>query len=255
MTEEETRSSDDAPGSGRLVLIAVIVIAVIAGIVAVIALSGDDADEAADSVEVDQTPPATGTAEPTATEPAGTEPVGTEPPGTEPPATEPPATEPPATEPPATDPPEQPKNLRFTIDGIDDGGTIPQRFTCDGPNDVPILTVNVVPKDAQQLALIVDDPDAPGMPFVHWVIYGIAPATTEISDGQPEFTYGLNDVQLLDWFGPCPPPGDGPHEYIFTLTALTDALVLDPGLDGRQLASAIEGVTLSSAELRASYER
>lgn len=253
-----TDGSGDPPGGGsaRTWLIVLGGLLALGAVVAIaVAVSGGDSEDSATTeVAASAAPdsePDTSAAE---TNPPETSPPETEPPETEPPETSPPETEPPETEPPATEPPDN--GLEFTIDEIEDGGVVPQPFTCDGVNQAPLVMVNSIPDNTQQLAFVVDDPDAPSAdPFVHWVVYGIPPATTTITDGVDEFTYGLNDVQLLDWFGPCPPPGDGPHRYSFTLYSLTGALQLDPGLDGRQLFDAIEPLIQAETELVATYER
>jgi len=108
-------------------------------------------------------------------------------------------------------------------------GTIPARYTCDGPNVSPQLEWTGVPAGTKSLALIVDDPDAPDpeapkMTWVHWVLYDI-PADT---NGLPERTVaemlppgtlqGLNDWHSAGYGGPCPPIGK--HRYFFKLYAL-----------------------------------
>jgi len=253
--------SDDAPeeqadtGSSavRTITLLVIGLVLIGALLAVVSVVGDGAD---DDAPADTAGPTTDVP---ATEPPDTEPPITEPPITEapettaPPETDPPETDPPETDPPATDPPSA--GFSFTIRGIDDGQPIPRRFTCDGANEPPVVTIDGVPGAAQQLAFIMEDPDAPNRTFVHWVVYEIAPGIGEFSDGRSDVTYGLNDVQLLDWFGPCPPEGDGPHDYTFTLFALDTRLDLEPGLDGRQLRTAIEPATLRESSIVATYER
>ena len=146
--------------------------------------------------------------------------------------------------------------LEFTIVDIDDGGTVPIGFTCDGANTPPIVNIETIPDGTRQFAMIVDDPDAPGAdPFVHWVVYAIPEGTAQITDGVAEFTYGMNDVGGSEWFGPCPPPGDGPHHYVFTLYALDEALDLGPDLDGRALFATIEGSIITETTITATYER
>jgi hypothetical protein len=54
-----------------------------------------------------------------------------------------------------------------------DGGAIPQRFTCDGDNLSPALQWSDVPDEASEIALVCEDPDAPGKTFVHWLLWGI----------------------------------------------------------------------------------
>src|SRR5207245_11515396 len=58
-------------------------------------------------------------------------------------------------------------------DAFPDGESIPARFTCDGEDVSPALKWQGVPDEAQSLTLIVDDPDAPGGTYTHWLIYNI----------------------------------------------------------------------------------
>ena len=154
---------------------------------------------------------------------------------------------------PITDPA---SSLVFRVTDIDDGGTIPTAFTCDGDDIAPIVTIESVPDGVVQLAFVVDDPDAPrDDPFVHWVVYGIPGDATEITDGGDGLTSGTNDAGTDEWFGPCPPAGDGPHEYRFTMYALDRDLGLESGLDGRQVTAAIAVDTLVDARIVAVYER
>ena len=252
MVDSGTDGSTEQPDTGssvtRTITLMVIGLVVIGAVLAAVAILGDGADDQ---------PPVDSSTESTA--PPETDPPATEPPPTDPPVTEapestaPPETDPPATEPPVTDPPAA--KLGFSIAGIDGDQPIPKRFTCDGSNQSPTVKVDKVPKKTQQLAFLVEDPDAPNRTFVHWVVYGIAPDLREFGDGRTDVLYGLNDVQLLDWFGPCPPEGDGPHGYVFTLFALDEVLALEPGLDGRQLRKAIEPAALEGASFVATYER
>ena len=118
------------------------------------------------------------------------------------------------------------------------------------------MTIEGVPPNVEELALLVDDPDAPTeSPFVHWVVYGIGVGTSTISDGDASLTYGFNDAGTAAWFGPCPPPGDGLHTYRWKLFGLSTALALEPGLDGRALEDAIAETVVTEALLIASYER
>jgi len=236
-------NSADAPGDaagngagsrrGWMIAIVAIAVVVVAGVVLAITSSSDSSDD--DSATVDS---ASANTEVTDSTDAPDTTAG---PGT---------TEAPA----STDAPVD-SDLEFMVNDIDDGGTIPENFTCDGADDVPIVSVTAVPEGTQQLALIMDDADAPTPdPFVHWVVYGIAGDTIEISDGNEAFMYGQNDFGGEGWQGPCPPPG-GPHTYTFTLYALDAELILPEGLDGRELAIAIELAILVEAEISATYER
>ena len=87
--------------------------------------------------------------------------------------------------------------------------------------------------------MIVDDPDAGDLPFVHWVhVYGIPGDTPSFTDNPDSVTQGVNDVLdpalEVGWFGPCP-PANGPHRYQFTLYGLGEKLALPPGLNGTEL--------------------
>jgi Raf kinase inhibitor-like YbhB/YbcL family protein len=252
MTDDSTTPNDangDGSGSPRGWMIAVVVGLVVAliGVIVLVATDGDDSDD--ESVTTDSASAATTESPATTETPETTEtPVSTDAPET---TATPASTDRPET----TEAPVDPE-LTFTIVDIDDGGTIPENFTCDGPNDVPVLTVTAVPEGTQQLALIMDDADAPTPdPFVHWVVYGIAADATEITDGNDDFTYGLNDTGTAGWFGPCPPPGDGPHGYVFKLYALDAVIELPEDLDGRELATAIEPAVMLEADISATYER
>lgn len=144
----------------------------------------------------------------------------------------------------------------FTVDGVTGGSNVPVEFTCDGANETPAVTIEGVPSDVEELALIVDDPDAAtDAPFVHWAVYGIGPETSTVTDGDAALTYGVNDAGTEAWFGPCPPPGDGLHTYRWMVFGLSAAMDLEPGLDGRALEAAIADTIVTDSLLIASYER
>ena len=83
-------------------------------------------------------------------------------------------------------------------------GFIPSRFTCEGDDVNPTLIIGGVPDRAQSLALIVDDPDAPGKTFVHWVLYDI-PIVHRIEEDSAPGVGGVNDFGHTNYGGPCPP--------------------------------------------------
>ncbi len=157
---------------------------------------------------------------------------------------------------PTTAPAATASSLQFSVDGVTGGGSVPIEFTCDGANETPAVTIGSVPDAVVELALIVDDPDAPtDSPFVHWVVYGIGPDTSTITDGDTSLTYGLNDVGTNAWFGPCPPPDDGLHSYRWNLIGLSAAMELEAGLDGRAVEAAIADTIVTDSLLIAGYER
>jgi Raf kinase inhibitor-like YbhB/YbcL family protein len=78
-----------------------------------------------------------------------------------------------------------------------------------------------VPSGVVELALICEDPDAPGGTFVHWVAWGIDPSSGRLApDGGPAVRHGRNGFGTTGYRGPCPPAGHGPHHYELTLHAL-----------------------------------
>ncbi|HAK61204.1 MAG TPA: YbhB/YbcL family Raf kinase inhibitor-like protein [Nitrospiraceae bacterium] len=135
------------------------------------------------------------------------------------------------------------------------GGPIPSKYTCDGPNVNPLLVIEGVPANAQSLALIMDDPDAPGATWVHWVVWNIQPATKAIREDTvpPEASQGVNDFQNPGYGGPCPPSGT--HRYFFRLYALNTSLDLGPDTTRAGLEDAMEGHILDQAELVGRYGR
>lgn len=103
---------------------------------------------------------------------------------------------------------------------------IPQKYTCDGDNLSPPLTISEIPENTQSLVLIMDDPDAPSRTFVHWTMWNIDPSTREIPERSVPSgaVQGLTDFGSKGYGGPCPPSGT--HRYIFKLYALDEKLSL-----------------------------
>src|SRR5512139_4227608 len=98
-----------------------------------------------------------------------------------------------------------------------DNAPIPAEYSCNGRNVPPPLHWENVPAGAESLALVVDDPDAVGGLYVHWVVTGIPPSTTEIVDGAlpTRAVVIANSGGKAAYLGPCPPAGTGVHHYRF----------------------------------------
>ncbi len=138
-------------------------------------------------------------------------------------------------------------------------GKIPSKYTCDGENISPPLTISDVPPEAKTLALIMDDPDVPknlredGM-WDHWVVFNIPAGLRDIKEGaEPDGTHGVGSGGNLDYFGPCPP--DREHRYFFKLYALDTELDLQEKATKQQVEEAMEGHIIANAELMGRYER
>ena len=154
--------------------------------------------------------------------------------------------------------------MKITSTAFGDGERIPQEFTGEGADRSPPLRIEDVPDGAEQLALIVDDPDAPNKTWVHWLAWGIPADRTELPEGVPASEVvdslgaarqGTNDFDRIGYGGPLPPPGHGTHHYRFTAYALDRALDLDPGARRDELERALESATMETARLTGTYER
>ena len=145
--------------------------------------------------------------------------------------------------------------MRLTSFAFKDGGVMSAKYTCDGDNVSPPLIISDVPSDAVSLALIVDDPDAPGEVWVHWTLWGISPETDEIEeDTVPQgTTEGLTSFGCTGYGGPCPPTGS--HHYFFKLYALDIELELDSEADKKEIEDAMREHIVEEARLIGIYSR
>ena len=138
-------------------------------------------------------------------------------------------------------------------------GKIPSKYTCDGENISPPLTVSDVPPETKSLALIMDDPDVPkhlrsdGM-WDHWVVFNIPASMRDIKEGnEPDGIHGIGTGGNMNYFGPCPP--DREHRYFFKLYALDTELDLPEKATKQQLEKAMENHIIEKAESMGKYER
>jgi Raf kinase inhibitor-like YbhB/YbcL family protein len=145
--------------------------------------------------------------------------------------------------------------LRISSTAFENNGGIPVKFTCDGMDINPPLSIHDVPVGAKSLALIVDDPDAPRGMWVHWVVWNIDPGLTGImEDSVPKgAALGMNDFRKHDYGGPCPPSGT--HRYFFKLYALDTRLNIGADSDKSALEKAMQGHIISQAQIIGTYKR
>lgn len=155
-------------------------------------------------------------------------------------------------------------SLTISTAAFADGETIPQRFTADGADVSPPLSIDGVPDEADSLALVVDDPDAPGGTFVHWLLWNVPADTETIPENQPQARQiealggakqGTNGFGELGYRGPRPPADDGPHTYRFTLYAIETPVNVQAGARKGRLDEAMADNTLASARLTGEYAR
>jgi len=150
--------------------------------------------------------------------------------------------------------------MEITSQAFTSGSLIPSRHTCDGANVSPPLSFSGAPPGTKSLALISDDPDAPGGTWVHWVVWNIpadapglkenVPARDKLPDG---IRQGTTDFRRIGYGGPCPPSGT--HRYSFKLYALDTTLDLPASTVKQALETAMQGHVLAQAELMGKYAR
>ncbi len=133
--------------------------------------------------------------------------------------------------------------------------TIPIKYSCDGDRASPPLIFTDIPEGARSLVLIVHDPDAPNMDFVHWLLWNIDPQVSGLKENvEGVGISGKNDGGSLGYYPMCPPKGEN-HRYFFELYALNTTLDLDEGASKGQLEESMQDHVLEKDELIGLYNR
>jgi Raf kinase inhibitor-like YbhB/YbcL family protein len=150
--------------------------------------------------------------------------------------------------------------FKITSRAFKEGEMIPAHYTADGEDVSPPLDWIHIPDDTQSLALICDDPDAPGGTFTHWVVYNIPRNATLFPEALPNFKtlpigarQGINDFGQVGYKGPAPP--SGVHRYFFKLFALDEVLDLEAGATRAQFEKAAQRHIVGKAQLMGKYQR
>lgn len=139
---------------------------------------------------------------------------------------------------------------------------IPARYTADGQDISPPLEISGVDSKAESIAIIVEDPDAPGQTFTHWLIWNIPASTKKIPENVPNkkiveelggAVQGINDFGKIGYGGPAPPSGT--HRYVFKLFTLKDQLNTKPGANKTELLKDMNGLVLQHKRLKGKYSR
>jgi hypothetical protein len=141
-----------------------------------------------------------------------------------------------------------------------DGGMIPRQYTCDGANTSPPIEWDGLPTDAETIALICDDPDAPAKVWVHWVAFDVPATRSGLPEAVPPQEtipgggrQGTNNFGQVGYGGPCPPSGT--HRYYFKVYALDTQLNLDTTTTKDRLLQAMGGHVLAEGQLMGRYKR
>jgi Raf kinase inhibitor-like YbhB/YbcL family protein len=156
------------------------------------------------------------------------------------------------------DPADRGGTMRLTSGAFEHDGTIPVRYTCDGEDLSPPLSVAAIPAGTESLVLVMDDPDAPGGVWDHWVVSDIPPPSGSgelaiAAGAAPAGTAGSNSWGRTGYGGPCPPSGT--HRYVFRVYALDDRPGLPAGASKSEVLEAATGHVLAQAVLVGRYGR
>lgn len=149
--------------------------------------------------------------------------------------------------------------MKLSSSTFEEGGKIPSKYTCQGANLSPPLSITQIPAEAKSLVLIMEDPDVPpsiraDRMYDHWVVYDIDPHAHEIPEGAtPAGILGKNTQGQNKYIGPCPP--DGEHRYFFKLYALKKKLHLPPGSTKKEVEQAMQGAILDQCQLMGRYKK
>ncbi|MBI5156430.1 MAG: YbhB/YbcL family Raf kinase inhibitor-like protein [Acidimicrobiia bacterium] len=146
--------------------------------------------------------------------------------------------------------------MQLTSPAFQHEGALPVQFTCDGEEVSPPLEITGLPTGTTHLVVVMDDPDAPGGTWDHWVAYDI-PATDSIPSGGGAIgTVGISTGGVAGYESPCPPSGS--HRYVFTVIALDGPLGLAPGASKAAVLEAVAAAgnhVLATATLLGRYSR
>ena len=145
--------------------------------------------------------------------------------------------------------------MQLKSNAFEDGGMIPVKFTCEGPNVSPPLEFIDVPAEAKSLVLMIEDPDAEAKPWVHWMVFNIPPDAKGFEENSiaPGAEQGLCNGNTLGYEGPCPPENE--HTYVFKLYAVDKMLDTDPTPDRKKVLQQIHGHTIDEVVLEGRYQK
>lgn len=146
-------------------------------------------------------------------------------------------------------------SLSVSSSAYAEGGMIPSRYTEDGDDIHPPISISLPPEGCRSIALIMEDPDAPMGTWVHWIAWQLPPDIGEIPEGKTpgEAVEGMNSWGRREYGGPAPPSGT--HRYYLDVYALDSRLDLPPTANAAELRKAIKGHVLATGRLMGRYRR
>ena len=146
--------------------------------------------------------------------------------------------------------------IKISSPAFSNNDFIPPRYTCDGENILPPLEIRGIPSDAASVAVIVDDPDAPGGVWNHWSVWNIpVQPVVRLNNTSilQEAREGITDFGTKGYGGPCPPRGTGVHRYFFKVYALPKGFVLSADAPIEDIRATIEDNAIDYGELIGLY--
>ncbi|HSN08345.1 MAG TPA: YbhB/YbcL family Raf kinase inhibitor-like protein [Hanamia sp.] len=145
-------------------------------------------------------------------------------------------------------------SLKITSSAFSNNGNIPMKYTCEGEQVSPPLSIEGMPSGTKSIAIIVHDPDAPMKGgFTHWVVWNIDPSTTTIPEGFKGAEQGLNGAKKPGYIGMCPPTGA--HHYHFRVYALDTKLDISKQTGKAGLEKSMQGHILAKGDLVGLYKK
>lgn len=161
---------------------------------------------------------------------------------------------------PLPTPTEVPLPFELISTAFQQGEPIPRKYSCKGEDISPSLAWGDPPEGTQSFVLIVDDPDAPGGTWIHWIVFNIPAEVRELPEDMPAdmkfggvtASFGANSWGRVEYGGPCPPSGT--HRYFFKLYAMDTVLALEPGARSKVL-EAVKEHSLAKAELMGTFSK
>ena len=141
------------------------------------------------------------------------------------------------------------ESISITSSAFARQGNIPEKYTCKGDNVNPPIHVENIPINAKSVVLIMDDPDAPGETWDHWIMWDIPATTKDIQENSVPrgAIQGTNSWGNTKYQGPCPPSGT--HRYVFKVYALDTTVELRTNSKKNAVEQAMRGHIIARGEL------
>jgi len=157
-----------------------------------------------------------------------------------------------------------PSTILLESPAFADGGVLPERYTEDGAKISPPLKWSAVPPEAVALLLVIEDADSPTpVPLMHTIVLELPAADGELAEGALKSEgapgegrpMGRNSFMKSQYLPPDPPPGHGPHRYVFQIYALDRHLELAEGAGKEDVVLGLQDAVMAKGLLVGTYER